>query len=255
MADFDDPVLLSRNDRLDAIVAQLASQSVGIISAVGDEPFAGPDLGEQRLDAPDIAVLAGGQVDGDRPAEEVGGDVDLRGAPASRDADRLILRRFFGRRPPSGGPSHRCCRRQPCRRDARLRSKPRASFARSCGVTMIRQQADHPISEGDAASRPWRRLKRLSIVVRGPYSGGQSRQRQPDRSTWKMPLKTRRSSTRRAPGWFFGSIGSASKKTAHAAEQQRPDVWQRRLAWFEVQPELAPERLTPDRRNRRLDQA
>jgi len=38
-------------------------------------------------------------------------------------------------------------------------------------------------------------------------------------------------------------MGSASKKTAHAAEQQRPDVWQRRLAWFETQPELEPERL------------
>jgi hypothetical protein len=32
-------------------------------------------------------------------------------------------------------------------------------------------------------------------------------------------------------------------KTAHAAEQQRPDVWQRRLAWFEAQPELEPERI------------
>jgi transposase len=38
-------------------------------------------------------------------------------------------------------------------------------------------------------------------------------------------------------------MGSASKKTAHAAEQQRPDVWQRRLAWFEAQPELESERL------------
>jgi transposase len=38
-------------------------------------------------------------------------------------------------------------------------------------------------------------------------------------------------------------MGSASKKTAHAAEQERPDVWQRRLAWFEAQPELEPERL------------
>jgi hypothetical protein len=37
--------------------------------------------------------------------------------------------------------------------------------------------------------------------------------------------------------------GSASKKTAHAAEQQRADVWQWRLAWFEAQPELEPEHL------------
>ena len=95
MADFGESVLLARNDRLDAIVAQPLSQNVGVISAVGDEAFAGSDLGEQRLDAPDIAVLTRGQVNGDRPAEEIGGEVDLRGAPASRDANRLILRRFF----------------------------------------------------------------------------------------------------------------------------------------------------------------
>jgi len=38
-------------------------------------------------------------------------------------------------------------------------------------------------------------------------------------------------------------MGSASKKTAHAAEQERHDVWQRRLSWFEAQPELEPARL------------
>ena len=36
---------------------------------------------------------------------------------------------------------------------------------------------------------------------------------------------------------------SASKKTAHAAEQERPDVAARRLAWFEAQPEFDPEKL------------
>ena len=35
----------------------------------------------------------------------------------------------------------------------------------------------------------------------------------------------------------------AEKKTAHAAEQERPDVKARRLAWFEAQPELDPARL------------
>lgn len=38
-------------------------------------------------------------------------------------------------------------------------------------------------------------------------------------------------------------MGSASKKTAHAAEQDRPDVAARRWAWFESQPDLDPERL------------
>tara|TARA_E500000318_G_scaffold77926_1_gene72775 strand:- start:1050 stop:1670 length:621 start_codon:yes stop_codon:yes gene_type:complete len=34
-----------------------------------------------------------------------------------------------------------------------------------------------------------------------------------------------------------------SKKTAHASEQQRPDVLRRRQAWFELQPDLDPARL------------
>ena len=38
-------------------------------------------------------------------------------------------------------------------------------------------------------------------------------------------------------------MGSASKKTAHAAEQDRPDVVARRLAWFFQQPNLDPRRL------------
>lgn len=35
----------------------------------------------------------------------------------------------------------------------------------------------------------------------------------------------------------------AGKKTAHAAEQDRPDVLAAREAWFEAQPDLDPERL------------
>jgi transposase len=33
------------------------------------------------------------------------------------------------------------------------------------------------------------------------------------------------------------------KKSAHAAEQDRPDILRRRWDWFEAQPDLAPERL------------
>ncbi len=45
------------------------------------------------------------------------------------------------------------------------------------------------------------------------------------------------------------------KKTAHASEQQRPDVLRRRRAWFELQPELDPDRLVfidgePSKRHR-----
>ena len=38
------------------------------------------------------------------------------------------------------------------------------------------------------------------------------------------------------------AMGSAFKTTAHAAGQQRPDVWQRRPAWLEAQPALEPAR-------------
>ena len=35
----------------------------------------------------------------------------------------------------------------------------------------------------------------------------------------------------------------AQKKTAHAAEQDRPDIAARRQAWFDAQPDLDPDRL------------
>ena len=42
---------------------------------------------------------------------------------------------------------------------------------------------------------------------------------------------------------FFHRRGITFKKTAHASEQQRLDVLQRRQAWFEAQPGLDPDRL------------
>ena len=42
---------------------------------------------------------------------------------------------------------------------------------------------------------------------------------------------------------FFHRRGITFKKSAHASEQQRPDVLQRRRAWFEAQPVLDPDRL------------
>src|SRR6185437_7065190 len=45
-------------------------------------------------------------------------------------------------------------------------------------------------------------------VVDGPYSGGQSHQRQPLLSTCTIPLMTRRSSTRSTPRTSVGKCGS-----------------------------------------------
>ena len=42
---------------------------------------------------------------------------------------------------------------------------------------------------------------------------------------------------------FFHRRGITFKKTAHASEQQRPDVLRRRRAWVEAQPGLDPEKL------------
>ena len=42
---------------------------------------------------------------------------------------------------------------------------------------------------------------------------------------------------------FFHRRGITFKKTAHASEQQRPDVLRRRRAWLETQPDLEPEKL------------
>jgi len=44
--------------------------------------------------------------------------------------------------------------------------------------------------------------------------------------------------------WYFlERRGISFKKTAHAAEQERPDVAARRQAWFDAQPDLDPEKL------------
>ena len=42
---------------------------------------------------------------------------------------------------------------------------------------------------------------------------------------------------------FFHRRGITFKNTAHASEQQRPDVLRRRRAWFETQPDLDPDKL------------
>lgn len=54
----------------------------------------------------------------------------------------------------------------------------------------------------------------------------------------------------RGGGWADVGVGfprprrsDGRKKTAHAEEQDRPDVLKRRREWFAAQPELDPERL------------
>ena len=96
MADWGFSVLPSWNDRLDAIASQSVPEAISVISAIGDQALATPDFGQQYANAFDIAVMAGRQVDGDRPSEEVCSEVDFGGSATARDANRLILRLFFG---------------------------------------------------------------------------------------------------------------------------------------------------------------
>jgi transposase len=62
------------------------------------------------------------------------------------------------------------------------------------------------------------------------------------RSRWRLPRRAWASESARSGASSIGG-GSRSKKTAHAAEQDRPDVLKRREAWFEGQLDLDPARL------------
>ena len=69
--------------------------------------------------------------------------------------------------------------------------------------------------------------------------------------SWTSPLPSLstcfgRSTGRRSRGARSGAsstVRGSPSRTAHASEQDRPDVAARRLAWFETQPDLDPERL------------
>src|SRR5258705_719377 len=58
------------------------------------------------------------------------------------------------------------------------------------------------------------------MVVGGPYSGGQSHHRQPLFSTCKMPLITRRSSTRSLPRTSLGKCGSICRHCSSLSQNR-----------------------------------
>jgi len=78
-----------------------------------------------------------------------------------------------------------------------------------------------------------------------PSSLVRSRPRMTSRSSscrHSWPSAARRSASVRCGGSSIVT-GSRENKTAHAAEQERPDVLKRREEWFEGQLDLDPERL------------
>ncbi len=73
----------SRDDRLGAGSVQLFPEPVCIVAAVGDETVEASGLGKELRGGTDVAVVAGGEVQHDRPAEQVGDQMDLRPTPAA----------------------------------------------------------------------------------------------------------------------------------------------------------------------------
>jgi transposase len=67
----------------------------------------------------------------------------------------------------------------------------------------------------------------------------------PDPTISELPLAAERDvrASRRRSGRFSTAAGWRSKKTAHASEQDRPDILKRRRDWFDRQPDVDPHRL------------
>jgi hypothetical protein len=100
--------------------------------------------------------------------------------------------------------------------DCLFRRPPFPPPAQRCALTWVLSSATCSGGSGDPATvskiccqipRPLQRLKRLYTVVYGPYSGGQSCQRQPVLSTWMIPLKILRLFRGFWPGRFIGMRG------------------------------------------------
>lgn len=135
-------------------------------------------------------------------------------------------------------------------------------------VTAVR---DEGLSHREAGARfkvsaasisRWRALERQSGDLRPGPLGGDRRSAAIEASAGAIlrTFEARRDMTNRGTAWRVGPPGpairlrhavavlrappaDAQKKTAHAAEQDRPDVLRHRWAWFEDQIELEPDRL------------
>ena len=70
-------------------MGQEAAEAVAVIGAVGQAEIGGRQRAEQGGGRAQIAELAGGDQEGDRPSLPVDDGVDLGGASAARAADGL----------------------------------------------------------------------------------------------------------------------------------------------------------------------
>ena len=70
--------------------SQVSAQIIGVVTAIGNQPLqAARGRGDDGGSGPDIACVAGRQVDDRGAAEDIGEDVEFGRLPATRRTDRL----------------------------------------------------------------------------------------------------------------------------------------------------------------------
>ena len=122
-------------------------------------------------------------------------------------------------------------------RNAAARRSRSASQARFAGSSNSRRRRDFAQSVRRRPSlQPHRSSSRLPHGLDPPHARHHAA-----RNRGEADQELRRAFFEfRAVALLRASRRDAQKKSAHAAEQQRPDVLKRRLAWFAGQPDLDP---------------
>lgn len=188
-----------RDDGRDVPPSECASKALGIIIGVGQKRAGrAHNSFEQCQRDWKVVGLSARDDEGARSALLIGESVDLGCAATPRTADRLR------QLPPFPPAAERCAFTR------------ELSAMRACGLSTAASASSNCAQR----PRPLQRLKRLYTVVGGPYSAGQSRHRQPERSTWMIPLKTRRSSTRSGPVCFIGRCGRIAAHSASLSQNR-----------------------------------
>src|SRR3954454_6553753 len=188
--------------RVRAALDQEGAQAVAVVGRVGDAQHRGRQGADKGQGHTSIAQLTWRYLDGAGSSLFVDGKGDLGRAPASGPPDGLALR------PPLPPAARRWALAWVESSRSALGGPPeRASVSNTSRHT----------------PRSAQRTKRLYRVFLGPYWGGASAHRPPERSTCTMPEITRRSSTRGTPRVSRGSKG-ARRANCSSVSQNRSDM-------------------------------
>ena len=175
-----------RDDGVTGLCGQEGADVIAVVGFVTEECARRWYGRQKRAGTVEIMHITAGQEQSVEAARGVAERVDFGGAPTTRAADCLILL------PPFAPAADRCAR-----------TAVLSTMARSGGSPQLAKAAYSSCH----SPRSLQRLKRLNSVVLGPYSSGRARQRKPSLNRCRMPLMTRRSSTRGLPP-KCGSNGS-----------------------------------------------